>query len=76
MPHGRVTLLAQVSGPTTDASTARRLALRRGLAVKAGLVAGGLAADRVDLRALGRLPEGADAVDIQPPPSRPEPAAR
>ena len=75
-PHGRVMLLAQASGPATDPSTARRLALQRGLAVKAALVAGGLAADRVDIRALGRLPEGADAVDIQPPPLRPEPAAR
>jgi hypothetical protein len=73
-PTGRITLLAQASGPTTDASLARRLTLARGLAVKQALAGGGLPATRIDIRPLGRIEEATDAVDIQPP--EPERAAR
>ncbi len=67
LPSGRITVEAQVSGPTTDASMARRASLAHAQAVKAALVAGGLDATRVDLRPLGRLPAGIDAVDVLPP---------
>ena len=67
VPEGRVTLLAQASGPVKDVSAARRLSLARGLAVKEALVSGGLAATRIDVRPMGRTPEAADAVDVQPP---------
>jgi outer membrane protein OmpA-like peptidoglycan-associated protein len=66
-PEGRVVLLAQASGPAADVSTARRLSLARGLAVKEALVSGGLPATRIDVRPLGRTEEAADAVDVQPP---------
>jgi hypothetical protein len=65
IPEGRITLIAQASGPANDLSATRRLSLARGLAVKQALVAGGLAATRIDVRPLGRIAEGADAVDIQ-----------
>ncbi|WP_380066213.1 hypothetical protein [Dankookia sp. GCM10030260] len=71
-PDGRVVVLAQASGPA-DVSTARRVSLARGLAVKEALVAGGLPPTRVDIRPLGRTPEAADAVDVQPPPARSAP---
>lgn len=67
LPAGRITVEAQVSGPANDASRARRASLARAQAVKAALVAGGLAATRIDLRPLGRLPAGADRVDVLPP---------
>lgn len=70
--EGRVVLLAQASGPA-DASTARRLSLARGLAVKEALVAGGLPATRIDIRPMGRTEAAADAVDVQPPGYRPAP---
>ncbi|MBX9698975.1 MAG: hypothetical protein K2X74_06045, partial [Acetobacteraceae bacterium] len=66
-PDGRVTVIAQVAGPAEDVSTARRLALARGLAVKAALVAGGLEETRIDIRPLGRTEEATDAADILPP---------
>ena len=66
-PQGRVSLLAQASGPVSDISAARRLSLARALAVKQALAAGGLAATRIDIRALGHIAEGQDAVDILPP---------
>ena len=65
-PEGRVVLLAQASGPA-DVSTARRVSLARGLAVKDALVAAGLPATRIDIRPMGRTEAAADAVDIQPP---------
>ncbi|MCO6418248.1 hypothetical protein JYK14_19060 [Siccirubricoccus sp. KC 17139] len=68
-PPGRVTILAQASGPE-DVSTARRLSLARGFAVKQALEAGGLPATRIDIRPMGRTPDGLDSADIQPPPSR------
>ncbi|WP_198373534.1 OmpA family protein, partial [Roseomonas rosulenta] len=67
LPAGRITVEAQVSGPANDASMARRASLARAQAVKAALVAGGLPATRIDLRPLGRLPAGADRVDVLPP---------
>lgn len=67
LPHGRITVEAQVAGPTDDVSAARRLSLARAQAVKSALVAGGLTPTRIDLRPLGRLPAGHDAVDILPP---------
>jgi hypothetical protein len=67
LPAGRITVEAQVSGPANDVSLARRASLARAQAVKAALVAGGLAATRIDLRPLGRLPGAADRVDVLPP---------
>lgn len=67
LPSGRITIEAQVIGPANDASLARRASLARAQAVKAALMAGGLDATRVDLRPLGRLPAGIDAVDVLPP---------
>ena len=64
---GRITIIAQAPAPALEPSFARRLSLERGLSVKAALVAGGLAATRIDIRPMGRLPEGADLVDILPP---------
>lgn len=65
---GRVTVMAQVSGPEADVSAARRLSLARGLAVKAALAEGGLDPARIDIRPLGRVAaEAADAVDVLPP---------
>lgn len=67
LPSGRITIEAQAAGPANDLSMARRASLARAQAVKAALVAGGLDATRVDLRPLGRLPAGADLVDVLPP---------
>jgi len=63
---GRVTLLAEAS-EGSDVSTHRRLTLARALAVKAALVAGGLNETRIDIRALGRTPNGRDGVDVLAP---------
>jgi hypothetical protein len=65
-PLGRVMLAAQASGPVNDVSAARRITLARALAVKQALAAGGLAETRIDIRALGRIAEAEDAVDILP----------
>lgn len=67
LPFGRVAVEAQVAGPANDASMARRASLARAQAVKAALMAGGLDATRIDLRPLGRLSTGAEAVDVVPP---------
>jgi outer membrane protein OmpA-like peptidoglycan-associated protein len=67
LSQGRVTVEAQVAGSADDVSAARRASLVRAQAVKAALVAGGLAPTRIDLRPLGRLPNAQDAVDILPP---------
>lgn len=63
---GRVTLFAEASGGM-DLSSTRRIALERARAVKAELESGGLDGRRVDIRALGRTPLGADVVDLLPP---------
>jgi hypothetical protein len=63
---GRVTLIAQAS-TGEDVSTSRRIALDRGVAVRAALVAGGLPETRVDVLPRGRTPTGLDTVDILPP---------
>ncbi len=70
-PLGRVSLVAQASGPVNDASAARRVTLARALAVKQALAAGGLAETRIDVRALGRIAEAEDAVDILPAEAQP-----
>jgi hypothetical protein len=64
---GRITIEAQASGPSNDASAARRLSLARAEAVRRALAAGGLEATRVDLRALGRTAQALDCADILPP---------
>jgi glucose/arabinose dehydrogenase len=64
--EGRVVILTQASGPE-DASTARRISLARGLAVKQALAAGGLPPTRIDIRPMGRTAERLDIADIQPP---------
>ncbi len=63
---GRVTLIAEV-GEGTDLSTTRRLSLVRARAVKAALVAGGLAETRIDIRAMGRTAANRDTVDVLAP---------
>lgn len=63
---GRVLLNSETSGGE-DLSTHRRLTLARARAVKAALVAGGLAETRVDIRALGRTANGRETVDILSP---------
>ncbi|MBE9603832.1 hypothetical protein IAI18_03080 [Acetobacteraceae bacterium H6797] len=72
-PTGRVTILAQSSGPADDDSIARRTSLAQGQAVRKALEAGGLAGTRIDIRPLGRTAEAADAVTILPP-NAPQPA--
>ncbi len=68
---GRVTLVAQASGPVNDVSAARRVSLTHALVVKQALAAGGLAENRIDVRALGRTAEAEDAVDILPAEAQP-----
>lgn len=63
---GRVTLWAEVAS-REDVSATRRLALQRGLTVRAALVAGGLPETRVDIRPLGVTSLEMDVVDILPP---------
>ncbi|MDB5412915.1 MAG: hypothetical protein JWR10_1250 [Rubritepida sp.] len=63
---GRITLVSEV-GSGDDLSTTRRLSLVRARAVKAALVAGGLAETRVDIRALGHTIAQRDSVDILTP---------
>lgn len=65
--RGRITVEGQASGPVNDPSSARRVALARATAVRAALVAGGLAETRVDVRALGRTPAALDCADVRPP---------
>ena len=63
---GRITLISSTS-EGDDISTHRRLTLARARAVKAALIAGGLAETRIDIRALGRTEAARDAVDILTP---------
>jgi outer membrane protein OmpA-like peptidoglycan-associated protein len=64
---GRVTVEGHASGPANDVSAARRLSLARANAVRDALVAGGMDATRIDVRALGRTQAALDAADILPP---------
>ncbi|SHJ53883.1 hypothetical protein SAMN02745194_02817 [Roseomonas rosea] len=74
--RGRVTIIAQTSGPADDPSVARRTSLARAITVKSSLVRGGLAGTRIDIRPMGRTDEELDAVDIVAPPApRPREAA-
>jgi hypothetical protein len=63
---GRILLNSEASAGE-DLSTHRRLSLARARAVKAALVAGGLAETRVDIRALGRTENHRDVVDVLSP---------
>ena len=63
---GRVTLISEV-GEGTDLSTTRRLSLARARAVRAALVAGGLAETRIDIRAMGHTAAHRDTVDVLGP---------
>lgn len=62
----RVTLIAYASGTPEQASTARRVSLSRGLAVRAFLIDQGISNLRINVQASGnRNPGGeADRVDV------------
>jgi hypothetical protein len=66
---GRVTIVAQASGPADDPSIARRTTLARAITIKASLVRGGLPGTRIDIRPMGRTAEAIDAIDIVAPPA-------
>jgi hypothetical protein len=66
---GRVTIIAQASGPADDPSIARRTTLARAITIKASLVRGGLPGTRIDIRPMGRTDEALDAIDIIAPPA-------
>jgi len=68
---GRVTVVAQVSAPADDPSVARRTSLARAIMLKGALTGGGLPGTRIDIRPMGRTPEGLDALDIVAPPAPP-----
>ena len=72
--RGRVTVLARVSGPADDLSTARRDSLARAQNIKRILESGGLPGTRIDLRPLGLTIEATDSIDLIPP-ATPRPAA-
>jgi hypothetical protein len=63
---GRITLISEV-GEGTDMSTTRRISLARARAVKAALVAGGLADTRIDIRPMGHTGSHRDVVDVLGP---------
>ncbi|UPG71914.1 hypothetical protein MVG78_15425 [Roseomonas gilardii subsp. gilardii] len=65
--RGRVTVLARVSGPADDLSTARRDSLARAQEIKRLLESGGLPGTRIDLRPLGLTIEATDSIDLIPP---------
>jgi hypothetical protein len=64
--EGRVTLIAEV-GEGIDLSATRRLSLARARAVRAALVAGGLAETRIDIRPMGHTAAHRDTVDVLAP---------
>jgi len=55
---GTVNVVAYAAGPADDPSTARRLSLDRGLAVRAVLLNAGVVSTRIYVRALGTPPAG------------------
>ena len=65
-PEGRILLRGFASGANDTATGARRLARQRVLAVRTYLIEHGVAANRIDLRAVGMAPDApvADGVDI------------
>lgn len=67
LARGRITVEAQASSPADDASLARRLSLTRAATVRDVLVAAGVPATRIDIRALGRRDPPADIAEILPP---------
>jgi hypothetical protein len=64
---GRVTIVAQVSGPAEDISVARRAALANAQEIRRALEAAGLPGTRIDLRPIGRTAAALDAVELLPP---------
>lgn len=62
----RVQLRAYADKSGGNASKARRLSLSRALAVRSYLIESGLRSTRIDVRALGAVPDGgpADRVDV------------
>ncbi|EFH11176.1 hypothetical protein, partial [Teichococcus cervicalis] len=68
--EGRVTIIAQVSGPAEDVSAAHRAALDHGRALRRLLEQAGLDGTRIDIRALGRTAEARDAIELLPPAAR------
>jgi outer membrane protein OmpA-like peptidoglycan-associated protein len=61
---GRVQIFAHATPTDESASSARRLALKRALAVRGYLIERGVPSDRIDVRALGDSAGATDAVDI------------
>ncbi|WBV42001.1 hypothetical protein [Pseudoroseomonas cervicalis] len=72
--EGRVTIIAQVSGPEEDVSAAHRAALDHGRALRRLLEQAGLDGTRIDIRALGRTAEARDAIELLPPSARQTPS--
>jgi len=67
--RGRVTIIAQTSGPEDDPPAARRASLARAISIKDSLARGGLPRTRIDIRPMGRTQEALDAIDIIAPPA-------
>ncbi len=65
-PGGRILLRGFASGTNDTATGARRLARQRVLAVRTYLIEQGVAANLIDMRAVGMAPDApvADGVDI------------
>ena len=66
---GRVTLKGYAGAPGSQSSNDRRLSLRRVLAVREAILAGGINAERLEVRALGGVNDAGpqDRVDILKP---------
>lgn len=67
--HARLQLVARASGSPDEANEARRVSLQRALAVRSYLMQQGVAATRMDVRALGNRSDGnaggpLDRVDV------------
>ena len=63
---GSITVLAYATSKADDLSTARRLSLARGMAIRSILMENGIASDQIYVRALGRPASGGpeDRVDL------------